>query len=187
MATETFTLFQGHRAHRTGDLFDVAGNAFDLAGAGLHGWLILDDQTGQAIELDLRHGAETAVADYRQRTAAPETPEARPGRGRPKLGVVAREVTLLPRHWDWLASQPGGASAALRRLIEEARRLAADPDRLRKRQEAVYKAMSIIAGDLPGFDEAARGLFAGDNAAFDRQISAWPSDVSTYLRRLSQG
>ncbi len=73
------------------------------------------------------------------------------GRGRPKLGVVAREVTLLPRHWDWLNAQPGGASVALRKLVEQARRANGDADRARAAREAAYHFMSAMAGDLPAF------------------------------------
>ncbi|WP_397420434.1 DUF2239 family protein [Phenylobacterium sp.] len=187
VSSDTFTLFEGHTAHHNGDLFAVAGKAVDLTAAGAHGLLILDDQTGQPVELDLRHSADLAVSAYRQRMTAqppPEPPEPRPGRGRPRLGVVAREVTLLPRHWDWLAGQPGGASAVLRRLVEEARREAAQPDRRRKHQETLYRAMSVLAGDLPGFDEAARALFADDMDAFQSRTEAWPVDVAAYLRRL---
>jgi hypothetical protein len=183
-SSETFTLFEGHTAHQTGDLFAVAGKAVDLTAAGAHGLLILHDQTGQSVELDLRHSADLAVSAYRQRMTEPEPPEPRPGRGRPRLGVVAREVTLLPRHWDWLAGQPGGASAALRRLVEEARREAAQPDRRRRLQETLYRAMSVLAGDLPGFDEAARALFADDMDAFQSRTEAWPVDVAAYLLRL---
>ena len=183
-SSETFTLFEGHIAHHTGDLFAVAGKAIDLTAAGAHGLLILDDQTGQTIELDLRHSADLAVSAFHQRMTATEPPEPRPGRGRPRLGVVAREVTLLPRHWDWLAGQPGGASAVLRRLVEEARREAAQPDRRRKHQETLYRAMSVLAGDLPAFDEAARALFADDMDAFQSRTEAWPVDVAAYLCRL---
>ena len=183
-SSETFTLFEGHRAHQTGDLFAVAGKAIELTAADVHGLLILDDQTGQTIELDLRHSADLAVSAYLKRTTAQPPPEPRPGRGRPRLGVVAREVTLLPRHWDWLAGQPGGASAVLRRLVEEARREAARPDRRRKHQETLYRAMSVLAGDLPAFDEAARALFADDMDAFQTRTGAWPADVAAYLRRL---
>lgn len=107
------------------------------------------------------------------------------GRGRPKLGVVAREVTLLPRHWDWLAAQPGGASQMLRRLVDEARR--GDGGQLRKReaQEATYRFMSAMAGDLPGFEEAVRSLFAGDAAGFEAHMTTWPQDVADYARQLA--
>jgi hypothetical protein len=93
------------------------------------------------------------------------------------LGVVAREVTLLPRHWEWLAAQSGGASVALRKLVEEARRTHGEKDRLRRTQERAYCFMSAIAGDLPGFEEAARALFASDRPKFTERIAHWPADL----------
>jgi hypothetical protein len=107
------------------------------------------------------------------------------GRGRPKLGVVAREVTLLPRHWDWLNTQPGGASVALRKLVEEARRTSGDRDRTRAAQEAAYHFMSAIAGDLPGFEEATRALFAYDRRRFGDLVAQWPEDVRDHAIRLA--
>jgi hypothetical protein len=145
--------------------------------------LILEDSSGQPVELDLRAGPQAAVEAYFARTAAPARAP-RPGRGRPKLGVVAREVTLLPRHWEWLAAQPGGASAALRRLVEEARRSAASTDEARQAQTTLYRAMSALAGDLPGFEEAARHLFAGDEVSLLELTARWPPDVAAYMARL---
>ena len=107
------------------------------------------------------------------------------GRGRPRLGVVAREVTLLPRHWDWLGLQPGGASVALRRLVEEARRASGDRDRVRAAQDAAYCFISAIAGNLPGFEEAARALFAYDRRRFADLIAGWPEDVRDYAIQLA--
>jgi hypothetical protein len=139
--------------------------------------LIFDDHTGRQVELDLR-APWPILSDA---TAPPE----RPGRGRPKLGVVAREVTLLPRHWEWLATQQGGASAALRRLVEDARRANAGPDEARRAQQALYSVMSTLAGDLAGFEEAARALYAGDDSRFDGLIEAWPQDIRNYVARLA--
>src|SRR5690606_32812994 len=107
------------------------------------------------------------------------------GPGRPRLGVTAREVTLLPRHWDWLASQPGGASVALRKLVEAALREAEGPDRTRRSRETAYRFMTAVAGDLQGYEEAVRSLFAGDGAGFDAQTDAWPQGVRAYVRRLA--
>ncbi|MGK6306766.1 DUF2239 family protein [Variovorax sp. DT-64] len=140
---------------------------------------VFDDSTGERLDLDLRE-------DVRAASEGPAADEqATRGVGRPKLGVVAREVTLLPRHWDWLSRQPGGASVALRRLIDEARRVHADGDAQRASREAAYRFMSAIAGDLPGFEEAARALFAGEGARFAELVSAWPEDVRAYLQRLA--
>ena len=116
----------------------------------------------------------------------PNRPDRRPrGPGRPKLGVVAREITLLPRHWDWLNTQPGGASVALRKLVEQARHASEGKDRIRQSQEATYRFMVAMAGDRPGFEEATRALFAGDSDRFDREIASWPIDVRDHARQLA--
>jgi len=108
------------------------------------------------------------------------------GVGRPRLGVVAREVTLLPRHWDWLSQQRGGASAALRRLVDEARRVQAQADRQRLARERAYRFMSAMTADWPGFEDATRALFAGDGAAFARQTAGWAADVRGHLAWLAR-
>lgn len=183
---QTFTAFLGQRKLAHGDIRSVAAAALQPDLQGL--LLIFDDATGRPVDLDLRGGPETAVADYLARTASPPetTSPRRPGRGRPKLGVVAREVTLLPRHWDWLSRQPGGASATLRRLVEDARRLSATADRAREAQDALYRVMSALAGDAPGFEEACRALFAHDDSGLDQIVARWPADVADYLGRLAR-
>jgi hypothetical protein len=128
------------------------------------------------VELDLR-GAPAEAAD---RVMAP----AAKAPGRPKLGVTAREVTLLPRHWDWLAVQPGGASVALRKLVEDARRNDGKAQ-VRAAQAALNRFMSAMAGNLPGFEEAGRALFAGDKAGFERETRGWPEDIRDYAQRLA--
>jgi hypothetical protein len=135
-------------------------------------FLVFDDQTGRQVEIDTR------VTNL-------DLPEEPRGRGRPKLGVIAREVTLLPRHWDWLATQPGGASVALRKLVDEARKASGDKDRIRKAQEAAYWFMSSIAGNLPGFEEASRALFAYDRRRFSELIAAWPEDIRDHAVKLA--
>ncbi|MBL8552952.1 MAG: DUF2239 family protein [Phenylobacterium sp.] len=176
--TATFTAFVGHRILASGDLAAVAA----AAAASPDPALVFDDLTGRIVELDLRKGPEHAASELRARTAPPADDEApaRQGRGRPRLGVVAREVTLLPRHWAWLADQPGGASAALRRLVEDARRDPAAADR--KVRETAYRVMTVLAGDLPGYEDAARALFAGDAARLAELAGVWPADVAAYVR-----
>lgn len=143
--------------------------------------LVFDRATGRVVDLDLR-GNESDVAD-RYRIEAPlPSAEARE-RGRPKLGVVSREVTLLPRHWNWLAEQQGGASAMLRRIVDAAIKERQGLDRARRATEAGYRFMSAIAGDLPNFEEASRALFAADHAAFDARTAGWPADVRDELYR----
>ncbi|MBN8529865.1 MAG: DUF2239 family protein [Caulobacterales bacterium] len=143
--------------------------------------LVFDRATGRTVEFDLRGDLETALALLPE--AAPES-EVRPkrGPGRPKLGVTAREVTLLPRHWDWLADQPGGASVALRKLVEAAMREAEGPDRARKARDAAYRFMTALAGDLPGYEDAVRALFAGDEKGLERAVAGWPEGVRATLR-----
>ncbi len=99
--------------------------------------------------------------------------------------MIAKEVTLLPRHWDWLNVQPGGASVALRKLVDEARRVSGDRDRIRAAQEAAYRFMSAIAGNLPGFEEATRSLFAYDRRRFTEFVAKWPEDVRDYAVKLA--
>lgn len=147
--------------------------------------LVLDDATGRVVDIDPRAPAPHMGAAGSAVTE-PEAPaEAPQGRGRPKLGVVAREVTLLPRHWDWLAAQPGGASAELRRLVEAARRRDEAGAVRRAAQEAADRAMLVLAGDRPGYEEATRALYAGDAPGFEARLSGWPADIAAYVRRLA--
>ena len=142
---------------------------------------VFEDSTGQALEVDFRGTAQ----DVMERLSARFTP-APPAPGRPRLGVVPREVTLLPRHWDWLASQPGGASVALRKLVEAASRTHQQQDRRRAAQEACYRFMSATAGNLPGFEEAARNLFAGDIAGLETQVQGWPAGLRAHIAKLAR-
>ena len=137
--------------------------------------LTFDDVTGRVIDLDLRGGA----AEIAARLAEPPR-----GPGRPKLGVVAREVTLLPRHWDWLARQRGGASATLRRLVDAAGRDDAGRTAARQARSAAYEFLSAMAGDRPGFEDAVRALFAGDKPRFAAEARGWPADVRAHAERL---
>lgn len=188
----THTAFDGQRLLTRGALADVALSVKQAQAARADAAiLVFDDQSGKQVDLDLRGGE----ADIRKRYQAPAVPapaddadtaEAAPrGRGRPKLGVVPREVTLLPRHWDWLAAQPGGASVALRKLVEQARRDNEARDQQRQRQEAAYHFMSSMGGNLPGFEEATRALYADDRAGFARQVAEWPRDVRDYAMALA--
>jgi len=142
--------------------------------------IVFDDSTGSQTDLDPR-GEPREIAHLPAEVAA-EEPR---GRGRPRLGVIAKEVTLLPRHWDWLNGQPGGASVWLRKLVDEARKTSGDRDRVRAAQEAAYRFMSAIAGNLPGFEEATRSLFAYDRRRFTHLVANWPEDVRDYAVRLA--
>lgn len=175
----TYAAFAGeHLVHR-GPLVDVLAaiklGHFERHDAQL---LIFENETGREVDFDLRGTLNQVLERVHARTA----PKAA---GRPKLGVESREVTLLPRHWDWLAGQPGGASQALRRLIDEARRADGGATRLRLARERAYRFMAAMAGDLPGFEEASRALFAGDGARFEASIAAWSKDLRDYAVRLA--
>lgn len=128
--------------------------------------------------------ARSAQSDTPQADTSPASTTPR-GRGRPKLGVIAREVTLLPRHWEWLNGQPGGASVALRRLVEAARAANGNKDRVRAAQEAAWRFMTALAGDLAGYEEATRALYASDAARFNALLAGWPADVRDYAATLA--
>lgn len=181
----TYTSFAGHRCIATGPLLEnVLAVRLALDNPAEGPVLVFDDTTGRVVEVDTR-GAEADIAARLAVLAQPESEAQTPpelaepceprGRGRPRMGVVPREVTLLPRHWEWLAAQPGGASVALRKLVEEARRTSAARDRQREAQERTYNFMSAMAGDWPGYEEATRALFANDGARLSELTAAWLS------------
>jgi hypothetical protein len=187
------TAFAGDRLVAAGPLRSVALTAWQArAAAPDTPVLIFDDAEQRQVEIDL-HGSQAELVQrlaaapddpVPATAAASEAPAVPRGRGRPKLGVVAREVTLLPRHWSWLNAQPGGASVALRRLVEAARRDAGGDDR-RHGQEAAYRFMHAIAGDAAGFEDAARALFAGDLGRFEDAIAGWSRDVREHATMLA--
>lgn len=181
----TFTAFQQFQRLASGTRPEVERAVRAALSAGAQELLVFDDATGKVVDLDLRPTPD-APADPAP-PPEPATDTAPRPRGRPKLGVVAREITLLPRHWDWLAAQPGGASVVLRRLVDEARRTTAGPQQARAAREAAYAFMSALAGDLPEFEEASRALFANDRAGLEARMAAWPDDVRTYALRLLDG
>lgn len=191
-ATEPCTAFVGFTRIAAGPLAEVARALKERGAAEPElAALVYADATGEPVDLDLRGSlaevlerlppapGEAPAGPGEGETAAPRPP------GRPRLGVVAREVTLLPRHWDWLAGQPGGASVALRKLVEHARRANEAGDRRRRAIEATYRVLSALGGNLPGFEEASRALFAGDCERFTREIAPWPVDLRDYLAGLA--
>jgi uncharacterized protein len=171
--------FADSRRIASGPLSDVARAARELLDAEPDATiLVLDAATSEPIEVDLRGSAEDVAARLVTPQPAPRSP------GRPKLGVVGREVTLLPRHWEWLGAQPGGASVTLRRLVDDARRSSGDADRVRLARESAYRFMVALAGDRPGFEDASRALFAGDAPGFADATAGWPADVREHARDL---
>jgi uncharacterized protein len=188
--TRHCTAFAGSRCIASGELSQVAGKVKEALQAGEKDTvLIFDDLTSRPVEVDFRGSMGDVLERVKQAPdeagAACSDNGSPRGPGRPKLGVVAREVTLLPRHWEWLAGQPGGASVALRKLVEKARRENSEADRVRLAQESANRFMTAMAGDLPGFEEATRALFSGDRKRFEKLIAAWPGDIRSHARKVS--
>lgn len=171
------TAFEGDRRLARGPLADVARIVAAAAEPGRI--LIFRDDDGRTLDLDLRGPPDDVVGRL-----APTTEPPPRGPGRPKLGVTAREVTLLPRHWDWLAAQPGGASVALRKLVEAAQRDPAEQGRAAR--DAAYRFLTTIAGDRPGYEDATRALFAGDADGFRQRMDAWPVDIGAHALALAR-
>jgi len=190
MTPSPLTAFAGKRKVAAGSLHAVAQTLKELVTTDPDAQiLIFNDDNGQQVDLNL-HGSLAEVLqrlprprDPAEEVAAPTAPRTA---GRPKLGVVAREITLLPRHWAWLATQPGGASVALRKLVEHAQRDNKVVDEQRQARETAYRFMSALAGDEAGFEEASRALFAGQREAFLAQAASWPADVREHVLRLAE-
>jgi uncharacterized protein len=148
--------------------------------------VIFDDETGESLQIDLSGSPEEVVARLPTMGEDGESAGgAARGPGRPKLGVQSKEVTLLPRHWAWLAAQRGSVSATLRRLIDEARHLHEGRDAVRRAQDSAYRFVSVMAGNEPTFEEAIRALYRGDGARYAAETAPWPSDIRTHARKLA--
>lgn len=205
VSTQRVTAFRGHQQLAAGPLRDVARVVWHTlreAPPSPSAVLVFDDATGQVIDLEMR-GDESDMLAHLEASArrhsianddatlapdaagaAEQAGGARRARGRPRLGVVAKEVTLLPRHWAWLGSQPGGASVALRRLVDDARRANAASEHAHAARDAAYRFMHAIAGDLSQFEEASRALFRDDRDRLGSILDAWPRDVHAFVLRL---
>lgn len=181
--------FDGHSGLIHGDMLSVArcvkqhhedGHTAPI--------LIFDADTGRQMDIDVSGSDKDLVARFTEDQPQESSNETTPGkRGRPKLGVVGREVTLLPRHWEWLDTQRGGASGTLRRLIDQARKQNSQADGVRAAQDSTNRFISAIAGDLPGFEDATRALYSGNEAAFKQEIQHWPKDVRTQALKFADG
>jgi len=172
-----YTSFAGQRRIVTGDLRTMLLETKKRLDAGEgETVLIFDDRTGKQIDFDFRGTPEEVVERVAPKPAA--------GPGRPRLGVVSREISLLPRHWEWLEEQPNGASAALRRLVDEARKREPEQERQRRARDAASRFMWSLAGNLPGFEEASRALYAGDREKLGELIRDWPQDIRDHVERM---
>ena len=177
---KTYTAFLGDSQIAAGRLEEILPPVkakFDQPSCPL--MLIFDNATGKQVDFELRGSLEGILAG-----AIPPSPKAGPGR--PKLGVVAREISLLPRHWEWLEQHPSGASAAIRRLIDEARKQEPSRERARRAKESAGRVLTALAGDRPGYEEATRALYAGNGKRFHQEIKSWPKDVRAYATLLAK-
>jgi hypothetical protein len=186
------TAFDGERMIISGPLFEVAEVVKQLMDRGeVASVLVFDDASGHSIDLDLSGSSEdvraryvAASGDAASRSTEGGAERRRPGR--PRLGVVSHEVTLLPRHWAWLKAQRGGASATLRRMVDQARRETAATERVQRGQDAAFRFLSATVGDEPGFEEAIRALYSGDAARFCAEAEQWPEDLRDHAIRLAE-
>lgn len=194
----THLVFRGDRLIAAGSLAELVQRLQGLSQTDRQGVLLFETETGREIDVDLRGSPSDLASRYpvpgpvsgNAKTPTPSevagsAVEALPvprKRGRPKLGVVGREITLLPRHWEWLDTQRGGASAALRRLIDQARKELAGEDAARAAQDRTNRFLTTLAGNLPGFEDAIRALYARDQERFEHQLTGWPAD----LRRVAK-
>jgi hypothetical protein len=186
MNTHSCSAFAGNKRIAHGALADVALKVKDYLERHKDTLvLVFDDANARPIDLDLRGSSRAIIQRYQTVETNEVEPEKKSGPGRPKLGVIAREVTLLPRHWDWLASQPGGASVTLRKLVEEAKAKNQKKDQVRLAQEAAHRFMSAMAGDLPGYEEALRAFYTKKYETFTKLIDSWPKDVREYVQQLA--
>lgn len=202
----SYTAFRGSRRLAQGALREVAQmvythvqDAQTQSARAADAVLLFDDRTGRVVDLEMRGTARAMLANLSARGLLPKHPPAtgdtahdvalkvERGPGRPRLGVVAREVTLLPRHWEWLASQPGGASVALRKLVDAARKAQADVDAARVRRDAAYAVMTALAGDRAHYEDATRALFRDDRAGLVVHMAKWPRDVQAYVLQVYDG
>ncbi|MCU6353618.1 DUF2239 family protein [Morganella morganii] len=190
MMNKTLTVFTQNRKIAAGSLADVIRTikALPVTPEAL---FIFDDQTGTRLEIDFSGEANAVYAsavqtypEFHDNSASENTPEIKQ-RGRPKLGVISKEVTLLPRQWEWLASQRGGASATLRRLVDEAKKATTAVEQQRKIIESAYKFLSEMAGNLPDYDECLRALFANDAATFEKLTRTWPQDIREHAIKMA--
>jgi hypothetical protein len=183
MPGSAYIAFHGPVRIAAGGLAEVVTQTWQaIAQGAVDRVLIFDDRSGRQVEVDFRGDLEQTLARLPVDDEAPVA--VKRGPGRPKLGVVAREVTLLPRHWEWLASQNGGASVALRKLVEAARRAATPADRARQSREAADRFMLAMAGNLAAYEEATRAFYRRDDDAFARLSEGWPGDIRDHARKL---
>lgn len=187
METNTYTAFETHKILSQGSLEDVVLKVKKRLEKSPESQIVIySDVTGKSMDFNFQ-GSEKEVLKRLEVYTTPESAdEASTGPGRPKLGVISREVSLLPRHWEWLATQSGGASNTLRKLVEESMKKTSGVQTVKTAQERTYKFMSVEAGDLENYEEALRALYRKDKEKFTSDIKTWPRDVQKHILELAK-
>jgi hypothetical protein len=172
-----YTAFAGSRRIASGNRDSILTEIKQYSDTNSDRVLIFEDLTGKQVDFDFSGSLDDVLERGRARIV-------RLGPGRPKLGVVGREVSLLPRHWEWLEDQPNGISAAIRRLVDEARKREPGAQRARRLRDGIARFMWSMGGDLPNFEEATRALYGETDARVEELIDSWPADVRDHVIRL---
>ena len=184
--SNSYTAFDGSVLLFRGGLKEVVLNIKEHLGRSENSSvLIFSDLTGKTMDFSF-HGSKQDILKRLEKYTFTEEPKEPSGPGRPKLGVVSREISLLPRHWEWLATQSGGASATIRLLVEEARKKSSNISSIKQMQERAYQIMSVLAGDLQGYEEALRALYKKDSKVFFTHVKRWPIDIQKYLNEITK-
>jgi hypothetical protein len=184
--SNTYTAFEGLKFLVQGDLEEVVLKVKKHIGtADISSVLIFSNSTGKTMDFNFQ-GTKQDVQKRLELYTSKEVNSDTSGPGRPKLGVISREISLLPNHWEWLATQSGGASSTIRNLIEDARKKSSGIVSVKQIQERAYKVMSVLAGDLENYEEALRALYKKDQKIFSQNIHSWPVDVKKYLNEITK-
>ncbi len=189
-AIRTYTAFESGERIAHGALDEVVLTVKRRMGRAEHGpALVFSDETGNTMDFNFQGGEKDVLKRLEVFVRADAGDASQPaeatGPGRPRLGVVSREVSLLPRQWEWLAAQSGGASAVLRRLVDDAKRKSGEGVSIKQAQERTYKFLHALAGDLQGYEEALRALYKKDAKGFAQRMDGWPKDVKTHAAKLA--
>jgi|TARA_B110000879_G_scaffold21779_1_gene27840 hypothetical protein len=178
--SESVFAFAGEKLIAEGLTVEVKGKIQNLVDR--QNVLVFDQDNGRQISL---------IFDQESASELSSSSEGRPALknkpGRPKLGVVGREITLLPRHWEWLDGQRGGASATLRRLIDQCRAENMGQDMIRLAQDSTNRFIYAIAGNLSNFEEAVRALYGNNPDRFAECMRLWPADIRKCTKHYSDG
>lgn len=188
MNANTYTAFDGEKLLIHGPLDEVVLKIKKKLGKENQraSIVIFSDATGRTMDFNFQGNDEDIRRRLEVFTTADEGVKASSGPGRPKLGVISREVSLLPRHWEWLANQTEGSSAMLRNLVEGAMKKSSGVSEVKAAQERTYKFMNVMAGDRPNYEEALRALYRKDAKSFGELIADWPEDVVFHLGKLAK-